>query len=1511
MDWRRWIIGLIIGLGASAAGPVVAQPPVPGEPRSDQPHGPAIAPSREVINALSDARQALESEQFLQGVAVLQRVIDDPQDSFLTREQADSTQAEARKLLLGLPSAGVKAYETQFGAAAREQLQHALEIANRAQIAEVARRFPASQAGMEAAYYLATQALDQGLPFAAAKGLARLKQQPAAARWEPLLSIKLAIAQARCGQDAASAATLTEIRQRYPRSRIEIGGQARSLTELDTLKPLLGTAGPRFAAKLPTWPLYRGGATRNEIATEVTPLGGPTWQTPTIETLEIDLPADARIDPIADLLAIQQRVEADLLEEQKLSLPAVYPLVVDNRVIFRTLNGLMAVGLNDGQLRWRSVLTDVALSRVLQSAFHNVSSEETIAESPAYSFVRDRQYRHLLSGTISSDGRYVYAVELEGFHGNPPPSAPGFLRFGWAPTNYNRLVAYEVRGGKLAWEVGGPRLEKDQPLGGHFFLGPPLPLGGMLYGICEVSSEYRLIALESQPDRETAQLVWSQPLITVERSIELSPLRSLAGLSPAYAEGLLICPTAAGSIIAYDLDRRMFAWAYQYETTNPQSTVLRMIPTIDDEEHRWLDCGPTIAGDAVLVTPRDSTELHCLNLQDGSLRWHLPRQAGLYVACVHDGVVVVVGENQVQGLRVSDGTPAWREPLAIPAPSGRGLRQETGYLLPLSSGEILAFDPRTGAVLGRTTLAGERIPGNLAAARGRLVSVGPRYVLGFAAIEGMEEDVSRRLQNDPTDAEALATRGLFRLQRGDYAAGLSDLRDSLARRPDPAVRRQYAAALLDRYRADFLGYRDRAEELRALVDDPRTREEFHWITARGLEQIGELQAACQEYLRLAVAADDLDTLDRTVSGVQIRKDLLLGTRLQQLYRQAGEPLRQHLDQSFAETLSASAIDPTEPLTSRWKRYQQRLHIFGWHPLAHAIRRELLQVLIDEDERLPEQELLAVALTEAADPRVAIDGWTMLAALMLRRDQVEDALVCDRQIELLLAKHPAVRAAASQTDWQLPALVTRQTRTEASRQPVTSLAVWRQRFHALAVVHETETAASAWPAGGVDVVEGVRNGGFVAQGRQIPHAVDPSPFFADWSFGFESGQYAFVARNREGRSRWSISTLMMNRPDLSVDLRRAGQIFSSGHIVALSSGQHFFVYDALRESTPRSMWDGSLRPRGMRPRDLLPRPRLVAPDRRFSGGDAAGGGGRLLGIAGDRLYWIAHGRLSCASLATGDLLWSRTDIIPVASGGVTAECVLLLHQQTGDVQLFSADDGTPLGTVSIGIEPPLAVRGAHVLIQRGNSVELYAFPQQEPVFRLPVQGTALAAFADDQVALIVDSSGKLIWLDIPTHEVRTTLQLPPQAHLQDLVVQAFEDQLTVIVGQELTEPQVKFLTVGGAEGRPMHALAVGLDRHDAREKWRTSLGNTVIDLGQPANWPLLICISRTGFNQRDIRVAHVQVLDKRTGSIVYQNDRDANIREYSVELDPDGHQVRLLTPGRQVEFTFTGANAATP
>ena len=349
-------------------------------------------------------------------------------------------------------------------------------------------------------------------------------------------------------------------------------------------------------------------------------------------------------------------------------MPVAQPLAAADYVLIRTPAALYGVNFANGRLEWRA-------GPIAQQQPDRSQSAAVIRANGGIIFngqdpsLTDKLWENATYSTLASDGDYVFEVEeVPDSSGIPQIQQRRIFRPGMVggltdnPTN--ELAAYNLHTqGKIVWKVGGEKKDHDvEPqLTGAFFLGPPLPLLGRLYVLAEIKGEIRLVVLDSK----TGKMDWSQQLASPEEANVLgSGFRRATGVSPSYADGVLICPTSAGAIVAVDIANRSLLWGYEYphgqqnQIQQQQMMQIRMGRVVNAYNmqnfmgDRWSDATATIADGCVIVTPVESEELFCLSLIDGKLLWKMDRGENVYVAGMRDGKVLLVGRKQVQAYSI-------------------------------------------------------------------------------------------------------------------------------------------------------------------------------------------------------------------------------------------------------------------------------------------------------------------------------------------------------------------------------------------------------------------------------------------------------------------------------------------------------------------------------------------------------------------------------------------------------------------------------------------------------------------------------------------------------------------------------------------------------------------------------------------------------------------------------------------------------------------------------------------
>ena len=576
------------------------------------------------------------------------------------------------------------------------------------------------------------------VPWPERATLNRLREVPEAAeRFEPGLSVAVAACWQQAGEIEKAKETLDFIRGRFPEGEILIGGRAVSLADAPRA---LASAVPVMASdgrEIDQWTMFHGNPARNGSANGSGPLLSIGWRVSNSDRPNIDA-------------AVEEICQSNR-DRDRWAIPTLRPLLVNGVVLMRTLKNLLAVDLTTGKRLWE-VPTDDPFDAVSDAS---AEQQFAMARPDLRTQLRFRIWGDATYGTLSSDGQYVFAVEDLPLDAGFTQNQFMFANRRDAPTDsrsFNRLAAYDIRTGKLVWHVGGSPDDLGLPLAGSFFLGPPLPLAGVLYVIADYKGEVRLIALETQSGKQ----LWTQQLAETDQQggILQSPLRRLSGVSPSYADGVLVCPTANKLIVALDLVTRSLLWGYAYadrDINARQPTRMffgpRQVHVDLEPSARWTDSSATIAEGRVLVTPIDSNHLDCLNLVDGKLLWRKPREDSLYLAGVHRGKAIVVGRRSIRALQLANGEPAWedlrgrfsvgchaeryglpgRRPVLRPAQQRRGRGDRS---LRWKNRSRLQIAPRSGArkpclLQGPNHIAAGRRGGNVSAV-GRPPQEGPR-----------------------------------------------------------------------------------------------------------------------------------------------------------------------------------------------------------------------------------------------------------------------------------------------------------------------------------------------------------------------------------------------------------------------------------------------------------------------------------------------------------------------------------------------------------------------------------------------------------------------------------------------------------------------------------------------------------------------------------------------------------------------------------------------------------------
>jgi outer membrane protein assembly factor BamB len=1056
-----------------------------------------VPTNRQSKGLIQAAQDYIKKKEWGTAAECLQQLLEDKQDSFIEvdgtpddkgkpTKRRKSVRTEANRLIGELPPDGLETYQVKYGQVAADHLKAALEANDPGRLAEVALRYLHTKAGADATNLLGTYYLDRGEYLMANLSFERLLGRADSDKLPAKVLFKAALAARRAGDAATAEKWWKKMTDRAGRGELVLAGKNVSVDRLRTeFEKAVVTGHPGETE----WRLFHGNSARNAQGVGGIAYLQPRWQ---YDMAPEDESGEQR-EKAGVYKQVREYLQGALASptfEGKPILPAFFPVVANGRLLIRTYNGVHAISLRAedtaeaptaaGRMLWESSADGGLYAMIARpdrrQALSQWYEQYKQGMGPVSVF-----FENSMVGTLSHDGQRVYIVDDLAVPPHPnqgPANFPGHVNYGplSEQVNYNILRAIDIESGKIQWSIGranhSPAKEADdtkEKIAGleftdAFFLGPPLPLAGKLYVLVEKSTEFRLVCLDPgklvdyqymnekgqmQPD-QCPELVWQQSLGTANSPLPRDSLRRMQAAHLAYADGVLVCPTNAGVIVGVDLLSHSLVWAHSYRDGSQQPAEEWQWrgrgfgrpfggSSAPLNPERWRPSAPIIQNGKVVFTAYDGETgaLHCLDLRDGRLLWHLKREDDdVYLAGVFGPRVVLVGKNRVRALSLEDGKELWK--LTTGIPSGQGVASENVYYLPLAYSAddpekkpaLLAIDLATGKPIGPPAKSrkGDAL-GNLVFVDGELISQTALAVSAFPELKRMLADIDRRLKGNPTDPIGLTERGQLYLDKGDLKAAVGDLRTALANKP-PAETRSKARdklheALTDLLRTDFAGgerYLDEYHDL-CRVDVPaeadsaakqrlgeeHLRREANYLSllGRGREQQGRLLdafAAYEEFGALTGNKELVSVVDEP--NTKSRPDVWSRGRIKGMLDRANPEQRKQLEEAIEkkwEAVRGGELDPIRRFVS----------VFGTHlRVGREAQLQLAERLLASGtpDDLTEAETRLQGLCFAPeirrqDPPTAAKAIEAMIRVYLKRGLYEDAVGFYKQLGTEFATIP--------------------------------------------------------------------------------------------------------------------------------------------------------------------------------------------------------------------------------------------------------------------------------------------------------------------------------------------------------------------------------------------------------------------------------------------------------------------------------------------------------------------------
>ena len=1478
-----------------------------------------LRPQRELLQRLNNARRLIDQRRFSEAVRSLGWILECDEDYFVRGDDGsavfESLKSQAQSLIGRMPAAGRDLYELEYGAKARARLEEAAAGQDATGLAEVSRRYFHTLAGGEATLLLGLWNLDHGRPLAAALILSRLSESPDGstlqdtARLEPTLSVAMAVCWAQAGLPGKANECLESLRSRYPSGRVTIGGREVALFAVgeDPLEWLESQTGKLFAKAAPA----NKGAANDGI-----PLLNTLWR------------ANASEHPAADRLL---RSQLQYCRERDLSIiSAGRPLAVGDKVLLRTVDTLEAIDFQTGKIAWIVPFDDILDEEPVLARNAYLQAGQQIGE------LCNRYWQDGIYGSLSSDGNLVFSVEdLDTGIGLTPRQivmlGQGAIDVANLPGSYNRLSAHDIKTGKLVWQIGGEpgdeqtskenshKTTKAVPAAGGFFLGAGLCFSGKLYSLAEFENEIRLVALNAA----SGKLLWTQPLAVVESEILQDRMRRLTAAVPSYADGVLICPTGNGAVVAVEEATHSLLWGYAFpeETNNDrfgqfqrqQALMAAGIPGYSGRAGagRFYD-DIKIVGDRVLVAEPYGEYIYCLGLFDGKLHWKTLRKGDLFMACADSERVVLVGAHHARALKLSDGKAAWpASDVSLgdgSATSGRGFLAGGYYYIPVGKAGVAVLDIQSGHLEQVTKSREGNIPGNLVCHNGRIFSQGLDGLKSYYELGTLARRVDSILTKTPDDARALALQGEMLIDRGERKQAIDALRRSYEQIGGARTEWLLRETLLDGLAEEFAEYRQDAAEIEKLCKEPRYRARYLRLTAEGLQAQQEWDSALDCYLHLADLADgaDLtdvaDSIDRDGStdaaNVEVRlsdvhsvlQDRWLRVRLASFANDAPDDARKRLDAEAEKRLAAAmaAGDLDRP-----RRFLDR---FAYHPVAVKGRDLFVDRLISNGNLL-EAEMFLRQEARSRDRAVAAQATLRLAEVLRKAKRPEDAADCYRRLAFEFAD---VTIATGITGKEI---VKRLPKDDVVRH-------WFQPDR-------------SWPVGVVESAETLLNKDNV----QVPNSfVDLNfhgsrrPFFDNANLKYNQSTRSLVAVGAYGNLLWQISLAEPGQRNYLSFNQSVDHVSARGHLLVIAAGNEYIAVDCADPNDPKILW------------------------RRFP--DQSLMVGNSMGQAEIQAFWggmrqsSAYGRSSGHPWQTGLLtdqymcfckFRSVAAIDPITGrdlwtqGNLPENCMLFGDESLlfavpfdgAQATVLRGADGEILKTVAV---PPPGDR----LTTIGRNVLVWRVENNQRILELvdPWQGRTLWGphkfQADAKCSLvggeslgIMEPSGHFVMISLPDGRKRIEAQLEPEPDLHEIVVlEADGEHFLVTHSPPKRQGGHTPRAIRGTSSQLIRKGRVyGFDRSGKR-LWPDFPEGVEVEqqqllLEQPGRLPVLTFVS-LGYNpNRQSRwFTSVFMIDKRTGRVVVNKPFPQQSGTLELMGDPAGNTVDMRMQRSNLRLSFT-------
>lgn len=754
------LIGLTITASVSAADTNASPLPAPNQQvdgtdqlKQGSPTSLTLVREQSVIQCIELAREAVQRKDFIASLPLIERVLAAP-NSFVPVDNSSevASHEEAHRMLNQMPP-DLRQRLDEPRRATAIRLWEEVRSESTSSIEGFIGQFGDLPIGIDALWQLGLSYRDHRRNELAAAAFLRVADHPHAGQLQRAYSL-IAAYESFIGTRHPVRGILQQLRSIDPKTQLRTRGESTTVGD--------------WISSLQREQPHADNENRFPIATDaeqerlLRPVLEPIWNQP------LSLPLDALI-ATRELKQREQGVKP---------ISILRPLVTKELVIVRSLDEILAVDLATGERRWTIPNTEFA--RIPDRFFDNPN-----VHSLAIDWAQLRLCADSLFGRMSANDRQLFV--LQGSHQDGQAKMAnwdmlkGNIRQG---INQNSLCSYSLSDGKALWELGGIA-NPDDPYQGVVFLGCPLVIDDLLYVVAQRETELELLAIESASGLLSWSLKFGAAILPIAEDLQ----RSRVACPVTWQDGLLICSTSAGAVVAVDPLLKTIKWAYRYPATTFAASDLAQGPNphLSPRNHEpWWDtwrepfqatCNPTREPTAAAPQPTSATttkillfaspeteQLHAINLADGKPLWRIDRSGGALVAGIVENRLIILEGDFVRAHDAATGRQLWRT--TIDDVGGPGaFAGATLILTSLSRGTML-LDTRTGNVIS-DSLSNEAPYGSLVEAGSDWVLLSRQNVMRLPRLDNVRRDVAERIRDDSKNESLQIQAAFLDLQAGD------------------------------------------------------------------------------------------------------------------------------------------------------------------------------------------------------------------------------------------------------------------------------------------------------------------------------------------------------------------------------------------------------------------------------------------------------------------------------------------------------------------------------------------------------------------------------------------------------------------------------------------------------------------------------------------------------------------------------------------------------------------------